>query len=381
MSKGVGKLHFWGQRERPMTPRELAARVPIIGKGRSKEDREFNHHSIYVATSGKAKPITSVTEVEHRADQTIWRIDMPDEKGQQLTHLFGRTATREDPEGIRAAIHPNTDFTGRCPDGSDLFYIPRTLPRTAIGGLRRFNGRSVTPAYVNNPDQRQIYQETSYPWCCVGKVITSEGKVGSGALVGPNIMVTAGHAVPSNLQPNSWWMLFVSDYFDFSFGPFSVTLGAPSYVSDVKGYAPPGNVAGYDWVICKLYEPLGNSLGYFGFNSYSSDWENENVWTVAGYPTDVAHGERPSWEGGVSILDDDEDSNDGQELESENSDISLGNSGGPIWAWWGSDPRVIGVVSGMEREDNGPLRGHQDNNIFASGSGFGNLIAWGRSNW
>jgi len=43
MSKGVGKLHFWGQRERPMTPRELAARVPIIGKGRSKEDREFNH--------------------------------------------------------------------------------------------------------------------------------------------------------------------------------------------------------------------------------------------------------------------------------------------------------------------------------------------------
>jgi len=370
-----------------MTPRELAARVPIIGKGRSKEDREFNHHAIYVATSGKAKPITSVTEVGHRADQTIWRIDIPDEKGQQLTHLFGRTATREDPEKIRAAIDPNTDFTGRCPDGSDLFYIPRTLPRTAIGGLRRFNGRSVTPAYVNNPDQRQVYQDTSYPWCCVGKVINSEGKVGSGALVGPDIMVTAGHVVPWNsVQANSWWMLFVADYFDFSFGiagiSFSVPLGWASYVSDVNGYSTSyysGNVVGYDWAICKLYNPLGNSLGYFGFNGYSSDWENENVWEVAGYPIEVAHGERPSREGGVSILDDDEDSNDGQELESENSDISPGNSGGPIFGWWGSDPRVIGVVSGQEHER--PARGPQDNNIFASGSGFCNLIAWGRSNW
>jgi hypothetical protein len=152
-------------------------------------------------------------------------------------------------------------------------------------------------------------------------------------------------------------------------------------VSDVKSPNVSGNVAGYDWAICKLYNPLGNSLGYFGFNSYSSDWENQNAWEVAGYPGDVADGERPSREGGVSILDDDEDSNDGQELESENSDISLGNSGGPIFGWWGSDPRVIGVVSGMGREYNGPFRGYQDNNIFASGSGLGNLIAWGRSNW
>jgi hypothetical protein len=38
-----------------MTPRELAARVPIIGKGTSKEDREFNHHSVAEKSDGLAK--------------------------------------------------------------------------------------------------------------------------------------------------------------------------------------------------------------------------------------------------------------------------------------------------------------------------------------
>jgi hypothetical protein len=43
------------------------------------------------------------------------------------------------------------------------------------------------------------------------------------------------------------------------------------------------------------------TLGHFGFNGYSSDWEDQNYWTVAGHPVDVASGERPSWQGGISI--------------------------------------------------------------------------------
>jgi V8-like Glu-specific endopeptidase len=380
MTAGVSKLHFWGQRDRPLTPSELAERLPIIGTGKApKELLEFQKHSLYVATSGRLKqPLIETTKVSREGDSTFWRIDLAEDKDQKVTQLLGKTKIREQPEKIRAAIDPKVDFTGHRPDWSHLFYIPRTLPRTSAGRMRRFNGRFVDPAYVFGPDDRQVYQDQSYPWRCVGKVFNNEGKVGSGALVWPNIMVTAGHMVP--WSSSSWWMRFVPDYFD---GQSLLGAGVESNVSDVQGYNASyysGSPTGYDWAICKLYNPIGNALGYFGYNTYSSDWENWNVWTVVGYPLAVASGERPSWQGGISILDDDEDSNDGQELESETADITGGNSGGPIFGWWSGDPRVIGVVSGTESEYRF-LQGHQDNNIFASGSGVANLIGWGRSNW
>jgi hypothetical protein len=74
-----------------------------------------------------------------------------------------------------------------------------------------------------------------------------------------------------------------------------------------------------------------------------------------------------------------DDKNGGEELETENCDLNHGNSGGPIFAWWnnGTDPRLIGVVSSQETEDSPP----RNDNVFASGDGFVNLCAWGRTNW
>jgi hypothetical protein len=49
-----------------------------------------------------------------------------------------------------------------------------------------------------------------------------------------------------------------------------------------------------------------------------------------------------------------------------------------MFAWWnnGTDPRIVGVVSSEEMEDSS-----RKDNVFASGDGFVNLCAWGRSNW
>ena len=44
----------------------------------------------------------------------------------------------------------------------------------------------------------------------------------------------------------------------------------------------------------KLYTPLGNSLGYFGYKTYNDDWEDGNYWTKCGYPGAIASGQRPS---------------------------------------------------------------------------------------
>jgi hypothetical protein len=131
-----------------------------------------------------------------------------------------------------------------------------------------------------------------------------------------------------------------------------------------------------------LYEPLGSWLGYFGYNSYSDDWNDLPVWSNIGYPGDIDNAEEPAFQQGFTINDTDGDDNGGEELETENCDLYFGNSGGPNFAWWnnGTDPRIVGVVSGQETEYKFPFSTRNDN-LFASGDGFVNLCAWGRSNW
>jgi hypothetical protein len=144
----------------------------------------------------------------------------------------------------------------------------------------------------------------------------------------------------------SWWMKFTPAFYD---GSSLDVAGVESYVSDARGYDVDGSVTGYDWAVCRLYEPLGNYLGYFGYNEYSDSWENQPYWSVIGYPGAVAGGQRTSFQGSVSSDDTDGDSNGGLEIESK-ADLTPGNSGGPMFGWWNGDPRLIGVVSGQEEE-------------------------------
>ena len=378
--RGVNVMHFWGQRDRPLSPSEIARKDPILAQSPMPTDlREMaSRRSLYVSAPAGKHPAAKLVKIDEGNGRSLWQVNIPNQVGQQVIALPGRTAVRTTPEEVVAAIDPAVSVSGKRPDWLHQLYQPRTLPRAAEPRLQRFNGRRVTPMYVFGNDSRQPYQDTSYPWGCVGKVYNSEGKIGSGALVYGDIVVTAGHVVPWNdVYNHNWWMRFVPDYFN---GSSLYGAGVESYVSDVLGYDTGNQVAGYDWAICKLYTPVGQQAGYFGFNGYDSGWDGLNVWTVLGYPVAIAGGEEPSWQGGIDIHDDDGDSNGGQELESNNSAVTPGDSGGPIFAWWGSDPRVVGVVSGQEEEYQFPFS-TDDNNIFSSGSGFANLIAWGRSNW
>ena len=193
------------------------------------------------------------------------------------------------------------------------------------------------------------------------------------ALVGSNIVVTAGHMVPWNQSP--WWMRFVPAYYD---GTSLHGNGVESYVSDAVGFDVE-DVVGYDWAILKLYNPLGSWLGYFGANGYSDSWEDLPVWTVAGYPGAIAGANRPSYQSGIPVVDDDSDSEGGLEIE-HYGDTSGGNSGGPMFAWWADDPRLVGVVSGGEEEYHFPFS-IEWINVAAGGNGFVDLIRWGIFNW
>jgi V8-like Glu-specific endopeptidase len=241
--------------------------------------------------------------------------------------------------------------------------------------MRRFNGKRVEPLWVFGNDDRWQFRDPAWPWGLVGRVFNSRGESGTGALIGDRLVMTAGHMVPWGDNP--WWMLFVPGYYD---GVSLHGAGVQSYVSDARGYDVHGDVTGYDWAVLRLYNPLGNSLGYFGYNGYSDSWNNQPFWSIVGYPGAIANAMRPSFQGGITVDDTDGDSNGGEELESETADLTPGNSGGPMFGWWNGDPRLVGVVSGQEEIDFLWWTIEKDN-VMAGGSGFTGLAAWGRSNW
>lgn len=369
-------LNFIGERSRPSFPGEMQGRPPILGKGQPPAElirlAQTREHYIRSA-SADSEPEVKLDRVRDAGDH-IWRVQISDAS---FDALPGRTAVRERPQTIVREIDPKISFTGHRPDWAHSFHAPRMAADGSERPMRRFNGRTTQPLYVFGADNRVTYQDSSWPWGLVGKVLNSDGKVGSGALIGKRLIATAGHMLPWNsIAQGSWWMRFVPAYYN---GSSLFGAGVQSYVSDCKGYNTSGDVTGYDFAVCRLYTPLGDSLGYFGYNGYDDDWEDEPYWTLLGYPSAVASGQKPSYQSSIPVVDDDGDSNGGLEIESY-GDMTPGNSGGPFFSWWNGDPRLIGVVSGQEEEYSFPFSTEKVN-VVAGGSGFTNLMAWGRTNW
>jgi V8-like Glu-specific endopeptidase len=376
--RGVDLLRFAGEQANPTPLEEVYQQAPILARGAPPEEflRLRDQRRFYLADDPRSseRPESVVEQVEYPEGEGMWQVSLPAPPGQAELALPGRSAVREAPEAIAAAVDPSVDFTGYRPDWMPMLPTPRPVAGAERPFMRRINGRPTRPLYIFPPDNRAQYLDASWPWGLVGKVFNNEGFVGSGALIGPRLMVTAGHMVP--WSSSSWWMRFVPDYYD---GSSLHGAGIESYVSNVQGYNTSGDVTGYDWAVCRLYTPLGASLGYFGYNGYSESWNNAGYWTLLGYPTGVAFGQRPSWQGSVSIFDVDGDSAGGSELETR-ADATPGNSGGPLFGWWNGDPRIIGVVSGEETDWIFPF-GSEMGNVCAGGSGFTNLVAWARTNW
>ncbi|HXA30147.1 MAG TPA: trypsin-like serine protease [Candidatus Angelobacter sp.] len=366
---------FIGDRNAPTLHPTVRAQRAILGSGARPEalTRMAGVRTLYTTTEKKAKPHVQVESVE--GDSTVWRVDVPtadDLRGARPGH----TLERHPAEKFLKEVGKDAGFASNRPKWIDALPAPDTSRHAEAPFMRRFDGRMVRPLWVYD-SHRRAFVDDSWPWGLVGRIFNSNGFSGTGSLVGDRLVITAGHMVPWGSGP--WWIRFVPAYVN---GTSLFGAGVESYVSDARGYDVHGNVTGYDWAILRLYEPLGQSLGYFGYNTYSDSWNDLNVWSNIGYPGDVDNAQEPAFQQGFSINDTDGDSNGGEELETENCDLNHGNSGGPVFAWWnnGTDPRIVGVVSGEETEWK-PLFSTRNDNVFASGGGFANLCAWGRSNW
>ena len=261
------------------------------------------------------------------------------------------------------------------PKWSGITYHPKLSTSRPRRPFRRVKGQPVIPHYIFGPDDRQVYYPSGYPWRCIGLVLAWTNPSGwpawsgAGALVGGNVVLTASHVCPWGSSP--WMMQFIPAYYDGS-----SLLGVSSYVQTYRGYRDHGQ--GDDMATLKLYTPLGETLGYYGYKTYHDSWEDGHYWTKCGYPGAVASGQRPSRITWFPIVDDDNDGG-GVELEYK-ADSSGGDSGGPVFGWWSGSPYVIGTHSGGEEEYHFPFS-IVKNNVAAGGGALSSLIGWARNNW
>jgi V8-like Glu-specific endopeptidase len=351
-------------RHRPLTAKELKARAAEF-------DRDGRPHPVQivieVTSSSAPEPKTSV-----QRDGDRWRIefDIPGATSVRRTGLTDDTLRRP----ARAERIPR-QLDGFIPADASV----RTRPVTELISAQQVRLRGpkgdYVPLVVFPGDARHLLTDSSWPWRLTGLVTTSDGKAGSGVLVGDRLMLTAHHLRPSNsIAKGSWWMTF-APHFDSGTNPNS-PFGT-SYVSDLRHFDAESDtdyIVGHDFMLCRLYEPLGRRLGYLGSTSFDDDWRGMQVWHNVGYPGDVGGGTRPAVQVNQSMEDDYED-DDGQMLETEAS-LNNGNSGGPFFSWFtDGNVRLCGVVSGGLT-----FNGDRDN-ALAGGDDMVHLIDWGRSNW
>lgn len=363
-------------------PTKKAARIPeepmtiddLIALDNTPDDKEpaelvalRNAAPCISALDAKTKPNVQLKKVPGR---NVWELGLAKDF---ILGELGETA-----EALRRprSATSTKEFEPSIPKWSGVTYHPKLSAPRPRRQFRRVKGQRVRPdGYIFGPDDRRVYYPSGYPWRCIGLVLVwtnpSGGPAwsGAGALVGRNVVLTASHVCPWGSSP--WMMQFIPAYYDGS-----SLSGVSSYVQSYRGYRNHGQ--GDDMCTLKLYTPLGNSLGYFGYKTYHDSWEDGNYWTKCGYPGAVASGQRPSRITWFPVVDDD---NDGAGVELEyKADSSSGDSGGPVFGWWSSSPYVIGTHSGGEQEYHFPFS-IVKNNVAAGGSALSSLIGWARNNW
>jgi V8-like Glu-specific endopeptidase len=301
-------------------------------------------------SAGPVKQRVGFQRLETHRDMTAWVMtaDYPYQFGLPILSIktierTRRTGSKARGGSIAEPLHHA--WNARC-----FNPVPATITQEILLNAK---GKRVVPmgpmdALIFGLDDRKPYRPNAYPWNCIGRLESGGVPIGSAALVGRNLILTARHVI---LGKTAAPIKFVPAYYN---GQSTVS---PFFFSWAKSaiYYSGSDAGAWDFALLRLYQPLGDHLGFFGVRAYDDDWDDLSVWANAGYPAMAPFNSQvPSYLLGVSIYDEETDGA-ASELDSKNQDCSKGNSGGPLWGVWPQGPHIVGVTSANHKVDLGPF--------------------------
>ena len=205
---------------------------------------------------------------------------------------------------------------------------------------------SVQENVIGSDNRALVGNTTVYPYSAVVRVyvdFNGDGlfdSSGSGAMIGPNDVLTAAHVLWDPIDGFADSIMVVPGQAGsaWPFGSaFGQTWTVPSEYISVGG----GNSDAafqYDFGVINLSTNIGNSTGWFGLQSVTSSTVTGSVVRLAGYPGDLS--------GGLFqyTSSDNVDFVIGNRLFYDGAlDTGGGNSGGPLWWELSTGPYIVGV--------------------------------------
>jgi hypothetical protein len=224
---------------------------------------------------------------------------------------------------------------------------------------------------------------SGYPYQTVGLVQSGSANTiqhtGTGVLVGRNLLLTSSQLAPWG--QSAWWIRFAPGFNNGNapFGWIYVERYYEYQVSTTTTNTPTAN----DYVICKLYTPVGDSSGWMGAEYFTSDtgytgstWSTLALMPWISYPaplptlvTDVKVDQVQDGPGDKLLLN--------AEFGPPVAGSQLSQSGwlgAPLFGP-GLQPMVVGVFSGLL-----PVGGSSDS-AWAGGMEMTQLISYAINNW
>lgn len=211
--------------------------------------------------------------------------------------------------------------------------------------------RSLLEVVIGTDDRVQIKNTTAYPWrtICSLRITARDGSnwIGTGWLVGPRTLITAGHVVYMHRRGGWASRIEVIPGRNGSNKPFG-SATAFSFRS-VKGWTNKKKRShDYGAIILPSSAPYGRQLGYFGYANLSFFSLLGRRVNLSGYPADKTSGTQWWHARRIKVVT-------GRTLV-YNIDSAGGQSGSPVWRLKNGKRHVVGIHTNGSSSGNSATR-------------------------
>jgi V8-like Glu-specific endopeptidase len=124
--------------------------------------------------------------------------------------------------------------------------------------------------FLSNTGQetRVPMTSTAFPWSAIGRITLMDGKkelsTCTGTMVGRSVMVTAAHCVLDNGQ-------FKTVRFEAGYNKGKYIISSYSGLIKVGTFAVDDDIQN-DWAVVQLLDPIGDKVGWLGFDDIHSNY-------------------------------------------------------------------------------------------------------------